>query len=367
MDGNKDKSPSFAILGKAKTLEAQYFKTYYANIRKKEKDYRAFGHFLGSLSPYFKDKNTVYFSLDGIYHKISLRSLLQAPNQYFGDSLNIVRVASSQIPTHKEPSKKLNRIVLFGNPSFNLSKKGGWLSSILEKNASEESEIPSLASEIKNTRNFRNGVGDLPYTKDEVLGIAKIFKDKWTVIELLEDKATKSNLKKISNPTVLHFATHGFFIKKAERDQSSAFLSAGTIDPMFSSGLLFAGASNTLAGRSNATDNGILSAFEVINLDLKDTDLVVLSACETGLGDIYNGEGVIGLQRAFQIAGAQNVMMSLWKVDDEATQQLMVLFYKNLADGQSKQIALKNAQISLRQIEKFNHPFYWAGFVLSSN
>jgi len=139
---------------------------------------------------------------------------------------------------------------------------------------------------------------------------------------------------------------------------------------MLRSGLYFSGAGRTLRGEKTADDldDGILSAYEAAGLNLHGTELVVLSACETGRGQIANGEGVFGLRRALQEAGAQTVLMSLWSVPDRETQELMTLFYSKWLAGQEKPQALREAEMELRAKVKVRYgedlPLYWGGFVL---
>ena len=139
---------------------------------------------------------------------------------------------------------------------------------------------------------------------------------------------------------------------------------------MLRSGLYFAGANRALSGAAPPPDldDGVLTAYEAMGLNLQGTELVVLSACETGLGQVKNGEGVFGLRRALQVAGAEAVLMSLWSVADRETQELMTVFYANWLSGKNKHEALREAQLALRTKVKERYgqdlPFYWGGFVL---
>jgi CHAT domain-containing protein len=126
-------------------------------------------------------------------------------------------------------------------------------------------------------------------------------------------------------------------------------------NPLLRSGLALAGA--------NHGDNGILTAFEASGLNLWGTKLVVLSACDTGLGEIRNGEGVYGLRRALVLAGTESQMMSLWPVSDRSTRELMISFYKNLVRGEGRGDALRQAQLQMLQNTARNHPYYWASFI----
>ena len=137
---------------------------------------------------------------------------------------------------------------------------------------------------------------------------------------------------------------------------------------LFFSGLLFAGANNAWTGKevSYGVEDGIMTADEISRIDLVGNKIVVLSACNTGLGDIDNVDGIFGLQRGFKKAGANTILMSVDKVDDEATRLFMVEFYRNLMNGETKQQSLKKAQRYLRQVDngKYNNPIYWTSFIM---
>lgn len=179
------------------------------------------------------------------------------------------------------------------------------------------------------------------------------------------------------SPSIIHVSTHGFFLADQKRDErrpisgGELFGSGGSPrdveNPMLCSGLVFAGANEALLqGRPpEGLDDGILTAYDVARMDLRNTDLVVLSACETGLGEVNGSEGVFGLQRAFRLAGAQALLMSLWQVPERATTELLTRFYQNwLVAKMPRRAALEEAQKWMRGRSGYSSPFYWAGFVL---
>ncbi|MBL0217668.1 MAG: CHAT domain-containing protein [Myxococcales bacterium] len=182
-------------------------------------------------------------------------------------------------------------------------------------------------------------------------------------------EATEAAVKSVHGPRILHLATHGFFLpdepppppKDADlRSAPGAPMPVASYEnPLLRSGLAFAGANKLVSG----DDDGILTAMEASGLDLQGTKLVVLSACETGVGKVTNGDGVYGLRRALVIAGAESLVMSLWQVDDVATKDLMAGYYARLKAGKGRSTALRDIQLELAGRKDYAHPFYWASFL----
>jgi CHAT domain-containing protein len=211
-------------------------------------------------------------------------------------------------------------------------------------------------------------VNPLPGTKAEVESIAGLFQSRQIPVEVLTGaSATEAGMKAVSDPSVLHVATHGFFLSDVSQSSGMRMgvqVSRAKENPLLRSGLLLSGAATAFSDEPtlSGTNNGVLNAYEAMNLDLSDTRLVILSACETGTGEIVNGEGVYGLTRAFQVAGARRVVMSLWKVDDEATGLLMTRLYQEWLTTGNLQQAFVSAQLAIKA--KFPEPYFWGGFVL---
>lgn len=182
---------------------------------------------------------------------------------------------------------------------------------------------------------------------------------------LVGANATESALKKVSAPQIIHIATHGYFLEQPNKPEENDTDSGDelTENPLVLSGLALAGANI----RGKGADDGILTALEASGLDLWGTKLVVLSACDTGLGKVRDGEGVYGLRRSFALAGAESLVMSLWPISDRVTRELMAGYYKNLKDGMGRGEALRSVQLDTLRKKGRQHPFYWASFIESGD
>lgn len=343
--------PDLVLLPNGNELETKYLKYYRNAIQTKVTDEESYQQYWEPIARRLVGVQKVYVSADGVYHQISLGSLYHpATGQYLLDELDIQLVGNTRDLIAKKQSRKpLTGAQLIGFPAFN------------DEAAPDPEQARNLIG-LDTTQRFFNGatIHLLPGTRTEIQNLQKIItRTRIPVSAYLEDEATERLIKSLQNPQILHIATHGFFLPDVQHGSAMGVQSADTRHPLLRSGLLLANAKNALSQGGD----GILTAYEAMNLALDDTELVALSACETGLGDLLNGQGVYGLQRAFQAAGAQTVLMSLWTVSDEATQALMSQFYENwLLQRQPVRTAFRNAQMTLRQ--KYPDPYYWSAFVL---
>ncbi len=189
--------------------------------------------------------------------------------------------------------------------------------------------------------------GKLANSKRDVMVVEKLFPNQ--VKLFLEDNATEKNLLKINAPEILYLSTHGFFI-----EDKTIF------NPMLKSGIALSGANRAIDYK---TGDGIVTGLELAGLNLHGTKLVVLSACETGVGDIEEAEGVASLSKAFMLAGAKNIIMTLWSVDDEKSSLLMEKFYENIKNKMDYSDALREAKLWMIGDKNSSHPYFWSGFV----
>jgi CHAT domain-containing protein len=315
------------------------------------------------------DAKTVYVSLGGVYNNINLNTLYNPETGKYLLEENDIRIVNSarDFVLSKEREKKQytsTTSALYGFPDFN-------------GNATKTVDTTDFLSSTRDLDKMwidsltRGGMkaSPLPATKVEVEQIAGTFqKNGWNVKTYTGETASETNIKLEESPRVLHVATHGYFFEDIPMDKTNdRFLGMDrqrvVQDPMLRSGLLFTGGNKTLQGEQVNGENGLLSAAEASLLDLRETELVVLSACETGKGEVKNSEGVYGLRKAFSDAGAQNIIMSLWKVDDKVTQEFMSRFYEIwLNDKTSIRKAFNRTQLEIKA--KYPQPYYWGAFIL---
>lgn len=303
-------------------------------------DDRLFNTLFSNLKPYLPNarEGSIYFSADGLLHTIAIENLPGAESYSF-KRLSSTRVIALK-PADAEPIKKM---VVIGGVKYGLGN------------------LAELYLEEDRDRGALQHLSYLPGTKREARTVCQLFAHKVHVDSLMAEGATETNFKKLSGQRVglLHIGTHGFFRQPADISDPSLF----ETEVMKSSGLYFAGAQNTLWSEPirGMKDDGILTAQEISALDLRGLKLSVLSACETGRGTI-GPDGVFGLQRGFKQAGAEGILMSLWKVDDQATQILMEEFYRQILNGADPYVALRESQKRVRL--KYPDPKYWAAFIL---
>jgi CHAT domain-containing protein/Tfp pilus assembly protein PilF len=326
--------------------------------------------------------STVFIAPDGNLNLVSFAGLTDETGRYLIEKYPIHYLSTGRDLIrlkHKEQSG--TGLLAMGDPDFNMSFDKGAPSSVSAAIANVG--LPAFFS----IRNARSGcaalkdlkVSPLPGTRSEVGFVTS----QWSgnnnepVLSYLGKDAIEDNFKREApGKRVIHLATHGYYIseecKPMQSQRSSFSMESGYVgeNPLLLSGFLLAGANHHGEGASDANrEDGIVTAEEVAGLNLRGTDLVVLSACETGLGEVKSGEGVYGLRRAFQMAGARTVISALWPIDDKATAEFMGQLFsaKDEAMPQTMQRIALNRILSLRSEGKSDHPFYWAAFVATGD
>lgn len=283
----------------------------------------------------------VYFSATHILNSLPIEYMPINDKECYNDKYCMYRLSSTQELAKPQSQILYNNAVLYGGLQY-------------------EPIDMMFGNESK-----RSGFEPLPYSGEEVIEIAKILEDNKIVCKLYTgENGTKLSFKSLSGGVIdiLHLSTHGMYIANNTvgeyHDGDNALMN---------SLLVFSGANiHSIESKGSGQDDGIITASDILQMDLGNIELVSLSACESAMGEYGIDDSILGLQRGFKIAGANTILMSIEKVDDEATKILMVEFYRNLMNGKTKYQSLKDAQKHLRQVEngKYDKPEYWTSFIM---
>jgi CHAT domain-containing protein len=322
---------------------------------------------MGKIMPTLRGATNILIAPDGTLNVVPFSALVDDKNEFLIKRLTFTYLTSGRdLMRLAIKTKAQGGGVIFADPSFDSTKDAAKPNPGATSRGQRSLDLASLSWPR------------LPGTGKEADAVAKT----WRGLKVFRGSAaTESAVKAVHGPKILHLATHGFFLpdeppppvgndNRGATGASAALptttaggfgppATSGHENPLLRSGLALAGANQLESG----DEDGILTALEASGLDLEGTKLVVLSACETGVGKVTNGDGVYGLRRALVIAGAESLVMSLWQVDDEATKELMVGYYGRLATGKSRSSALREIQLQLLARDKYKHPYYWASFL----
>ena len=346
----------------------------------------------GALADELQGVKNIYFAPTGELHSIAIETLPVDSTLNINDKYNLYRLSSTRQLAITHEKRATENVALYGGLLYDADTLA-----LARENRKYEAVLKHKKNTLQaDTAIKRDAAAYLPATLHEVEEINSLFaKNKGiTTSSYTGIKGTEESLKSLGGKrtNILHIATHGFYWSSEEAlwMRNAGFLqqadnrrATDEDKALVRSGLLFSGANHTLNGTlpANMTEDGVLTAKELANVDFRGLELVVLSACQSGLGDV-TGEGVFGMQRGFKKAGAKSMLMSLWKVDDAATAMLMSEFYRNFTNGKNAYESLRLAQQHVRtyetkeeikeesgetikkKVRKFEDPFYWAAFVL---
>lgn len=357
--------PKFVILdskekidGNIETLLSLFNKGIRMNNEKwSDSSERLYKSIWGKLENFVNEGDNIYFSLDGLLNKAPIEVLSDSDGVMINEKYNLFRLSSTR-ELCKQRKEDISKVVLYGGLLYDA------------KNNGQEVDSIEVFQYYRND-SIRSGWNYLPSSSTEVDTISYLLSSQGIkTIKRKGLKGTEESFKKLSGSDIstIHIATHGFYFPQQEAHYIDYFHkneSYDYISPMKRSGLMMTGGQSAWLGTKKIEKerDGILTAEEIATINLSNVNMVVLSACQTGLGDIDPGaEGVLGIQRAFKMAGVQSLLMSLWKVDDNATAYMMQEFYSGLLSGETKHNAFKTAQQRVRN--KYSNPFYWAGFVM---
>ncbi len=333
---------------------------------------------MAPIRPLLGEATHLLLSPDSQLNLIPFAALVDEQNRYLVETYTLTHLTTGRdllrlqtvVPSQQPP-------VLFANPNYDTSSPSPLPMGEgpgMRANPGSSERATQRSGDITHLR-----FGPLPGTQQEVEAIAPLLPN--NAIILTEATATENALKQVQAPSILHIATHGFFLEDVEfmptpdatrGDRATILIESiapvanptrpvSNENPLLRSGLALAG----FNARTSAGEDGVLTALEATGLNLRGTRLVVLSACETGVGQVANGEGVYGLRRAWVMAGAESQLMSLWKVDDLGTAELMQRYYQRLQNDEGRSEALRQVQLEFIANPTYQHPYYWASFMFS--
>lgn len=324
--------------------------------------------FWQKLTPHLSGVKKLFFSPAGIFHRINFSAIAIAPNRIIADEYVVRRITNLRQWHEPVSGSSAKTAVLYGGIQYNRGEQVKASVSALPSPSGSRSFLEEAALNLYRSSK-QSAWPALAWTNEEVESIEEILLEAGLKVELKKDSlASEESVKTMGTPSprILHFATHGYSFEAPKQNTENTFRASN--NPLIRSGLILAGANAAWSGKPSdgKREDGILTAYEVSQMDLSDTELVVLSACDTGLGEIKGDEGVFGLQRAFKLAGVKYVIMSLWNVKDRQSMEFMTAFYQSwLENGKAIPEAFQNALGELRQkYAKPWNPFLWAGFVL---
>lgn len=335
---------------------------------------------IGPIEELVEKADRLRIAPDGQLNVLPFEALLTGEGSFLGSRCQMSYLLNGgELLVPVAPVKDAGQLKIFAGPEYSRG--------LIRKAATSEAEgfEPRLSkfwediSSIGAPLQFQ----PLPGTVEEAKSISKSMPG---AVVVQGEEATEEAFVRSGGGGILHIATHGFYLNDSllssnekrglkrvkpgpplgletvEEKEQGNWIGQRSLDhPLLNCGLVFSGANQLFDGKND----GVVTGMEVLNLDLRGTDLVVLSACETGVGEVIAGEGVLGLNQAFRVAGASSLVTSLWKVSDEATATLMAGFYSGLSKGLTKREALQKASKAIRETEKWSHPSYWSAFVLS--
>ena len=369
----KDKpEPQLIPLFEEKQLST--YKTIASLYGTNQKVNAAYNLIWAPLEKHLNGITKIYFAPAGLLYRISFPALPVNDHEVLSDKYQLVQLnTTASVASQSENFiTTSDKIYLYGGIQYDVDSAALKQAVVAYRSSNENENIRFLTDDSTRGSSWQY----LPGTQKEINEIDSLGKQKnYDVVFTEGVSASEESIKALNgnaSPAVLHIATHGFFFpdpKEKKKESINSSFESGNVfrqsdNPLFRSGLLFAGANNAWQGKQiEGVEDGILTAYEVSNLYLPNTKLVVLSACETGLGDIEGNEGVYGLQRAFKMAGVENLIMSLWRLPDKEAAEFMEEFYKNIFDKQSINDAFYNAQTIMKNKYR-TEPKKWAAWTL---